>query len=79
MRNWRASWVTRTRVDQRSEEPSTPSIANDGMVFTYGAFESRIQWDLPENLAIKSLFDIKLKSEGDILSLLRSMRQNSSK
>ena len=46
---------------------------------SYGAFESRIQWDLQENLAIKSLFDIKLKSEGDILSLLRSMRQKSSK
>ena len=76
MRNWRASWVTRTRVDQRNEEPS---IANDGVVFSYGGFESRIQWDLQENLAFKSLFDIKLKSEGDILSLLRSMRQKSSK
>ena len=48
-------------MDQRSEEPPHRYIANDGVVFTYGSFESRIQWDLQENLAITSLFDIKLK------------------
>ena len=33
------AYVTQTRVDQRSEEPS---IANDDVEFVYGAFESRV-------------------------------------